>query len=172
MSRKRASQDERIRRDACAQLGAQFEDVRSLVKRCKVLANDGDIDAINAASGLIRANAQLAAGLARVAQIETRHRSIVEKPHEKPQAEPPQRAELNSRNSLPSPSEGGSNEGAKRRLEERLEREVRVQAEEIYREACQDLRDAAPGADPYASFLTWVGEEQEDDEQEEESGDY
>jgi hypothetical protein len=102
-------------------LQAQFDVTRRLVERCETLASArrGDrVAPITAAARLLRASGQLALGLARVARIETRHRSIIERPQPLKPSEP----ELNSeKNQYP---EGRT---ALQELEHRLERLVGFQ---------------------------------------------
>lgn len=167
MSKKRVSEDERIRRQACTELGGQLESLSSMVERCEVLAGGGDpIVAIIAAATLARANAQLGISLARVAKVETRHRSITDRTVRtagKPSQSVPWGAGLNSRNSLPVPRPDPSINDAKRKaLVERLDRLFKVQQDEQQRQDEFDHLEAAPGADPYAAFFTWT---REDDEQ-------
>src|SRR5262249_51877680 len=76
-------------------LQAQFGATHRLVERCETLASArrGDrVAPITAAARLLRASGQLALGLARVARIETRHRSIIARPQPLKAPEP----ELNS----------------------------------------------------------------------------
>lgn len=68
-------------RAVAEELKAQFATSRRLLARCERLAGAqrGDrVGPIQAAASLLRANAQLANSVARVASIETRHRSISE----------------------------------------------------------------------------------------------
>ncbi|HWA90981.1 MAG TPA: hypothetical protein VG889_13160 [Rhizomicrobium sp.] len=81
-------------REVAEELRTHIDFTRRMMLLCEdlALAPEGDrIGAIKAAAGLLRANAQIANSFARVAGIETRHRSI----SEVSQAPAP---ELNSRN--------------------------------------------------------------------------
>jgi hypothetical protein len=81
-------------------LRCQFGAGHRLLERCEELAavpSDNPVAPIVAAARMIRASGQLAFGLARIARIETRHRSIIEPVQ--PFAAAP--AELNSEKNEP-----------------------------------------------------------------------
>jgi len=93
-----------------------FDASRRLLERCEVLAGTEGADAVNAitaASRLLRSNAQMAFGAARVARIETRRRSFTEKI----QSPAALQRELNSKKITHS-----ENEGARQELLDRLDR--------------------------------------------------
>ncbi len=74
--------DEALRIVTAERLAAQLDRGMRLIARCEDLASArrGDrIGAINAAARVMRANADAAGAFARVAQVEMRQRSIVEK---------------------------------------------------------------------------------------------
>ena len=106
--------DEELRHFAVARLAEHLDVGAGLVARCEHLANlpGGDrLGPLYAAARLMRANAQIASALARVAQVEIRRRSIVERI----QPPDPRLAELNSKNEVE------KNDDAVAKLEERLD---------------------------------------------------
>jgi hypothetical protein len=105
--------DEELRHFAVARLAEYLDIGASLVARCEHLAElpKGDrLGPIYAAARMMRANAQVASALARVAQVEIRRRSIVERI----QPPDPRLAELNSKNEVE------KEDDAVAKLEERL----------------------------------------------------
>ena len=73
--------DDELRRLAAVRLADHLDRTTSLIQRCEELAlrRKGDkLGPIDAAARLMRANAVVASALARVAQVESRHRSVVE----------------------------------------------------------------------------------------------
>lgn len=78
---KQPDPDDQLRQTAAAHLSAPLDRNARLIERCEALASAqrGDrIGALNAAARIMRADAALAAMFARVARIETRHRSFSE----------------------------------------------------------------------------------------------
>lgn len=77
------SPDEAMRLSAAGHLSTQIGRSLDFIDRCEHLAAVGKhnkLAAINAAAAMMRANAMVAGAFARLAQVETRHRTIVEMP--------------------------------------------------------------------------------------------
>jgi hypothetical protein len=103
--------EETIRIDVAQRLAGQLASADRMLAVCEKLADlyGGDcIMAMVAASRLLRADAQVALGIARMIQLETRHRSITERP------------ELNSKKIEPPVDEAEK----ARRFDERMNRLV------------------------------------------------
>ncbi|HEY1963173.1 MAG TPA: hypothetical protein VGG69_12190 [Rhizomicrobium sp.] len=85
-------EEEDLRKAAVGRLAAQMDRNARLIERCEALALSGEGDAIaalNAASRLMKADAAVAAMVARLGQVETRHRSLIDvnRPTKESQAE-------------------------------------------------------------------------------------
>ena len=142
-------EEDELRQATAGRLTVQMERNARLIERCEALALAGEGDpvaALNAASRLIKADAAVAAMLARLAHVETRHRAVVDV--NTPTKEP--RAELNRK-------KFHADRISRREAEERIWRQMNLHVENAIRARMGD-----PGAeDRIASVLKRIEEEKE-----------
>ena len=127
------SPDERLRLVMADQLAVQLMRVNRLLDRCESSADEKTADpmgALDTAARLIRANSHIAGTLARVVQVESRHRSVVET-IQKPN---PKMLELEARRNKKTPAQMRKEimETAFVQLEDMRKREAAQMAEDYH----------------------------------------
>jgi hypothetical protein len=139
--------DERLRLAMADQLALQLMRVNRMLDRCESRAAEETADpmgALDTAARLIRANSHIAGTLARVVQVESRHRSIVET-IQKPN---PKMLELEAKRNRQTPAEMRKELTAKIAAQiEEVRKEEAVRRAEDYRAAVGMLD--APLHPPY-----------------------
>jgi hypothetical protein len=118
-------EEDELRQVTALRLAGQMERNARLIERCEALAlaAEGDpVAALNAASRLLKADAAVAAMLARLAHVETRHRALIDvnKPTKESQAE------LNRKKSL-------ADQERREDMEEKLWRQMNLHVENAIR---------------------------------------